>query len=88
MRFAVKYTAVPDPALLDLSDSAVEHDALDAAGRLRTVVHFLRALATVDYEHPRDWGADADELEAIADVLAHNTAPDALARQSAGNVLS
>ena len=82
MHFLAKYGGSPDPQTLDLSDFAVEHDAIDAAGRLHAVAGFLRVLDTLDdYTHPRDWGADADQLEALADALTDNVAAEALSRQ-------
>lgn len=72
----------PDPRALELSDFDVEHDALDAAGGLRALAAFLRALDCLKaYSRSRDWTVDADQLEALADTLAHDIAPLALSRQ-------
>nr|AAL38581.1 positive effector of replication [Cloning vector pEC-K18mob2]AAL38584.1 positive effector of replication [Cloning vector pEC-T18mob2]AAO65192.1 Per [Shuttle expression vector pEC-XC99E]AAO65195.1 Per [Shuttle expression vector pEC-XK99E]AAO65200.1 Per [Shuttle expression vector pEC-XT99A]AAO65229.1 Per [Shuttle vector pEC-K19MECA2]AAO66602.1 Per [Shuttle vector pEC-C18mob2]AAO66605.1 Per [Shuttle vector pEC-K19mob2]AAO66608.1 Per [Shuttle vector pEC-S18mob2]AAO66611.1 Per [Shuttle vecto len=50
---------------MDLSDVALESDALDAAVDLKTVIGFFRALDTTDAPASRDWASAASDLETL-----------------------
>ncbi|AGN18155.1 hypothetical protein CGLAR1_00490 [Corynebacterium glutamicum] len=80
MTFTTKYQNWPEASVVDLSDIALEGDALDAASVLTPVVGFLRLLEGLDLDTSRDWRATADELENVINDL-RDLAADMLARQ-------
>lgn len=82
MSLEAKYRHSPEPQTLDLSDLAVESDAYEAAVNLESVAGFLRVLASLEHvEGLRDWLGEADQLDALAEVLSEEVAAQALARQ-------
>lgn len=50
MTFTTKYQNWPEASVVDLSDIALEGDALDAASVLTPVVGFLRLLEGLDLD--------------------------------------
>lgn len=65
MTFTTKYQNWPESSAVDLSDVALESDALDAAVDLKTVIGFLRALDAADTPASRDWASAASDLETL-----------------------
>lgn len=65
MTFTTKYQNWPESSAMDLSDVALESDALDAAVDLKTVIGFFRALDTTDAPASRDWASAASDLETL-----------------------
>ena len=65
MTFTTKYQNAPEAASLELSDVALESDALDAAVDLKAVIGFFRALDTTDAPASRDWASTASDLETL-----------------------
>lgn len=65
MTFTTKYQNWPEASAVDLSDVALESDALDAAVDLKTVIGFFRALDTTDAPASRDWASAASDLETL-----------------------